>query len=79
MNEMNTAELMKTLMSGEPVICEDIHYPCISALIYRKSGSEIVLSVELPDSSGNSITIARSNQIKKAESEDERNANKTHL
>lgn len=47
----------------------DIHYKCISALIYRLVNGKPTLSVELADRSTNSVTIAKADTVRIAEEE----------
>lgn len=47
----------------------DIHYKCISALIYRLVNGKPALSVELADRSTNSVTIAKADTVRIAEEE----------
>ena len=42
----------------------DIHYKCISALIYRLVNGKPALSVELADRSTNSVTIAKPDTVR---------------
>lgn len=62
---MTNTELKEAMMAGEPVIYGDIEYKCISAIIYRKNGSEIYIQAELADKKTHSVTIADATRVRR--------------
>lgn len=64
---MNGAEMKKALLDKTPVEYRGIEYARLTAIIYRAEGQEIVVSGEMLDKCGNSVTIARAADIRPAE------------
>ena len=61
---MTNEEAKEAFFKGVAVKSQGIHYKCISAIIYRKDkDNKLIVSAELLDNSGNSITIARTRDI----------------
>jgi hypothetical protein len=61
---MTNDEVKKAWLARIPVCCDGINYFCVSALIYRLTeNGEMILSVELMDKNGHSITIARPEKV----------------
>ena len=62
---MTNDETKKAWLNKQPITCKGIDYTKISALIYRlNENGEMTLSVELLDKCGNSVAIARPQNIK---------------
>lgn len=55
---MNNQELKESLLQRSPVVFRGVGYARISAIIYRAENGQIVVSAELMDKSGKSVTIA---------------------
>lgn len=65
---MTAEEAKKCLYSKQAVMCNDIRYDEISAIIYRlDSNKNIVISAELLDKSKRSVVIARIKDINETE------------
>lgn len=62
---MTNNELKDAMMAEEPVIHAGIEYKCISATIYRKSGSGFLIQAELMDKTTNSVSIASPGRIER--------------
>lgn len=62
---MDKSELTEALNKGFPVTCGGITYTRVSAIICRNQKGKHVLSAELSDKNGNSVTIARPDLIEK--------------
>lgn len=65
---MSSDDLKKALLGGAPVVHGGITYMCVSGIIYRVRDGKIVVSVELLDRSGRSVTIAPASKVEFAES-----------
>lgn len=65
---MTSEEAKKALHSRVPVVCGEIEYKCISAIIYRydKRG-KLLVSAELLDKREQSVTIALIKDVKEKE------------
>lgn len=56
---MDNNEAKNALFNRTPVVCNDIEYLCISAIIYRyDKNNNFIISAELQDKNRNSVTIA---------------------
>ena len=64
---MNIEETKRAFRERCAVELNGTRHTCISALIYRKSGPDIVLQVELLDQNANSVTIAHHSRVHKCE------------
>ncbi len=64
---MTNPELKEALLQGYPVICRNIEYARVSAIIYRAVNGRIVVSAELMDKGGKSVTIVQSKDVSKEE------------
>lgn len=62
---MTNEELKEALLQRFPVVCRGITYDHISAIIYRATNGRIVVTAELMDKNGNSVTIAAPKNISK--------------
>ncbi|MCY9764835.1 hypothetical protein M5X06_03905 [Paenibacillus alvei] len=62
---MTSEELKEVMTHGVPVEHRGTIYNYVSAIIYRKSESGMFMQVELFDKTGNSVVIARPNEIKR--------------
>ena len=60
---MTTEETKSAFFKGVPVKYNGIRYNCISALIYRRKQSKMVLEAELFDRCGHAIIIADPNKV----------------
>lgn len=61
---MTNEEIKGAFSKQSPVICGGIEYARISAIIYRHDAKgKIIISAELKDKHGNSVTIARIQDI----------------
>lgn len=65
---MNNNELKEALLNQRPVILKhpmygELHYSCVSAIIYRVKNGKLDVSAELKDKCGCSVTIADPKQI----------------
>ncbi len=66
---MNNNELKEALFNQRPVILKqplygELHYSCVSALIYRVKNGKLDVTAELKDKSGHSVTTADPKQIR---------------
>ena len=66
---MTNEELKKALLDGQPVLYKDTdgkesEYKCVSAIVYRKQGRKIVVSVELLDRTGTSVVICDQKKVR---------------
>ena len=74
---MTSAEIKRAMVNFSPVICNGIEYQKINAYIYRIVSNphtliaKEILQVELQDKSGNSITIARADDVTLLENREE--------
>jgi len=66
-DDMTNAELKEALEQEYPVICKGVKYARVSAIIYRKGNGRIVVSAELLDKGGKSVTIAAARNVSKGE------------
>lgn len=64
---MTNAELKDALLQKFPVMCRNIHYSHVSAIIYRECNGQIKVSAELMDINGKSVTIAEAKNIERSE------------
>ncbi len=64
---MTNPELKEALLQGYPVICRGIKYARVSAIIYRAVNGRIVVSAELMDEGGKSVTISPAKDVSKEE------------
>ena len=64
---MTNEELKNALFSGEPVRYNGITYRKISAIIYRADRGQLLISAELLDACGNSVTIAPASRVSRSE------------
>lgn len=62
---MNNQELKEALLQRSPVSFRGIAYAYVSAIIYRAVNGQIIVSAELMDKSGKSVTIAVPRAISK--------------
>lgn len=62
---MNNQELKEALLQRYPVSFRGITYDYISAIIYRAVNGEIIISAELTDKNGKSVTIAAPDAIRR--------------
>ena len=61
---MTNEEAKEAFFSGVAVKSQGIRYKCISAIIYRKDkDGKLIVSAEMLDNSGNSRTVARTQDI----------------
>ena len=61
---MTNEEAKQALFSGAPVICKEVDYARVTAIIYRVDrDGQLIVSAELQDKCGHSITIARVQDI----------------
>ena len=60
---MTNEELKKAFFSESPVKCDGIEYGKINAIIYRKKGNGVAVTVELLDHCKNSVTIAGAERV----------------
>ena len=64
---MTNAEAKDALIRRTPVIFKNIEYSCISAIIYRYDKNDnLLISVELTDKNGRSVTIAQLKDVIKS-------------
>lgn len=66
---VNNNELKEALLNQRPVILNqplygELHYSCVSAIIYRVKNGKLDISAELKDKCGRSVTIAAPKQIR---------------
>lgn len=61
---MTDEEAKAAFLRGSPVVCGEITYSKITALICRRNQNGIFLQVELLDKGGNSVTITRADKAK---------------
>lgn len=61
---MTNEEARAVFLRGSPVVCGEITYSKITALICRKGPDGIFLQVELLDKGGNSVTITQADRVK---------------
>lgn len=66
---MNNDELKEALKNKKPVIYTnadgvEAEYKCVSAIIYRWDGEHIVVSAEITDKNGKSITICKPDRLR---------------
>ena len=66
---MNNTELKEALFNKRPVIFNmpslgEIHYKCVSAIIYRVKDGKLTVSAEIEDKCGHSVTIVRPESIR---------------
>lgn len=61
---MTGEEAKAAFLRGTPVVCGEITYSRIAAIIYRKGPNGVFLQVELLDRGGNSVTITRPDRVK---------------
>lgn len=62
---MTNPELKEALLQGYPVICRGVEYICVSGIIYRAVEGKIIVSAELLDKGGKSVTIAPARDVSK--------------
>ena len=62
---MTNQELKEALLQRCPVVCRGITYDRVSGIIYRAANGQIVVTAELMDKNGSSVTIAESRNISK--------------
>lgn len=66
---MTNEELKKALLSSQPVLYmqtdgTESEYKCVSAIVYRKQGKQIALSVELLDKTGTSVILCDPKKVR---------------
>jgi hypothetical protein len=62
---MTAEEIKDALLKKYPVIAGGIEYKRVTAVIYREQDKKIVVSAELLDRNGRSVTIAPLKNIEK--------------
>lgn len=62
---MTNQELKEALLQRCPVVCRGITYNHVSGIIYRAANGQIVVTAELMDKNGSSVTIAEPRNISK--------------
>lgn len=62
---MTAEEVKDALLKKYPVIASGIEYKCVNAVIYRERDKRIVVSAELLDRCGHSVTIVPLKNIEK--------------
>ena len=62
---MTAEEIKDALLKKYPVCAHGIEYKCVTAVIYREQDKRIVVSAELLDRCGNSVTIVPLDKVKK--------------
>ena len=60
---MKNEELKKALFAESPVKYDGIEYEKITAIIYRKKGNGVAVTVELLDRCKNIVTIADAERV----------------
>ena len=62
---MTAEEVKDALLKKYPVIADGIEYKCVTAVIYRERYGKIVVSAELLDRSGRSVTVVSLKNVEK--------------
>lgn len=62
---MNGEELKDALLKKYPVCANGIEYKCLTAVIYREQDGRIMMSAELLDKTGRSVSIVLAKNIEK--------------
>lgn len=62
---MNNQELKEALLQRFPVVCRGVTYDRVSGIIYRAANGQIVVTAELMDKNGNSVTIVDPKNVSK--------------
>lgn len=68
---MTNQDLKDALLSKNPVRYNGIEYTAVSAIIYRSSGKNIVVTAELLDKNENCVVIAPAGKVELVEEKDE--------
>ena len=66
---MDNTELKEALFNKRPVIFNmpsvgELHYKCVSAIIYRVKNGKLSVSAEIEDKCGHSVTIVDPKKIR---------------
>lgn len=61
---MTVEELKQAFKAGTPITFNDTTYKCVSAIIYRRGGSRVIVQAELLDKNMNSVSIAPPDRIR---------------
>ena len=64
---MTNAELKEALLQKFPVVCRNVKYAYVSAILYRAVNGGIVVTAELMDIRGKSVTIAEAKNIERSD------------
>lgn len=69
---MTNNELKQALLDATPVVFlstdgTEIEYKCVSAIVYRKKGEQIDVSVELLDKNKNSVVYCDPEKVRRKE------------
>lgn len=62
---MTGEEIKDALLKKSPVCANGIEYKCVTAVIYREQDKKIVVSGELLDRCGHSVTIVPLDKIER--------------